>query len=77
MDGENVSYLLDYTVDSSQVRGTKCSGSVYIRGVKGEGGWDSFKYTLEKANDFSDFDVELLVNGYEHAFRKMSASQNR
>ena len=54
---ENVAYLLDYSVDSSQILGTKTKGSVYIRGVKGQDGWDSFKFILEKSNDFSDFDA--------------------
>lgn len=66
---ENVAYLVDYQVNSSTVEGTKCKGSVYIRGVKGEHGLDSFKFILEKSNDFSDFDAELVVNAYELALK--------
>jgi hypothetical protein len=62
---ENVAYLIDYKVKSRHVDGAMCPGSVYIRGVKGQDGWDSFKFILEKANDFSDFDAELILNAYE------------
>ena len=54
---ENIAYLLDYNVESTMAPGSKSRGSVYIRGVKGHEGWDSFKFVLEKANDFSDFDA--------------------
>jgi hypothetical protein len=62
---ENVSYLLDYKVDSPTIQGTKNSGTVYIRGIKGKDGWDSFKFILEKGQDFSDFDAELVSQAYE------------
>ena len=62
---ENVAYLIDYSVRSATVGGTYNKGSVYIRGVKGNEGYDSFKFILEKANDFSDFDAELVVSAYE------------
>jgi len=62
---ENVAYLLDYNVNSSKIEGTKSKGSIYIRGVKGKEGWDSFKFILEKSNDFSDFDAEIFANAYE------------
>lgn len=42
---------------SSRVDGATAPGSIYIRGVKGQEGMDSFKFCLEKGNDFSDFDV--------------------
>ena len=61
---ENVSYLLDYNVDSTTIGGTKSKGSVYIRGYKGQDGWDSFKFTLEKSLDFSQFDADLITNAY-------------
>jgi|APSaa5957512535_1039671.scaffolds.fasta_scaffold75595_2 hypothetical protein len=50
-------------------------GSVYIRGVKGHDGWDSFKFILEKANDFSDFDAELILNAYEQALKPNYTAQ--
>jgi hypothetical protein len=35
-----------------------CTGSIYIRGIKGtDGNFDQFKFILEKSNDFSDFDA--------------------
>ena len=50
---------------SSVVEGTKTKGSVYIRGVKSNEGWDSFKFILEKSGDFNDFDAKLILNAYE------------
>jgi len=44
----NVSYLVDYSVDSTSCEGTKSKGSVYVRGVKGDNGFDSFKVICEK-----------------------------
>lgn len=66
---ENVSYLIDYNVDSTTIGGTKAKGSVYIRGYKGNDGWDSFKFTLEKSLDFSQFDANLIINAYEQALK--------
>ena len=66
---ENVAYLIDYLVKSSSVGGTKCKGSIYIRGVKGSEGLDSFKFILEKSNDFSEFDAKLILNAYEQALK--------
>ena len=62
-----MAYLIDYKVKSSQVDGTNCPGSIYIRGVKGEDGLDSFKFTLEKGQDFSDFDSDLFCMAYKEA----------
>ena len=62
-----MAYLVDYLVNSSQVEGTRCPGSLYIRGVKGQEGLDSFKFTLEKGQDFSDFDVQLFLTAYSEA----------
>jgi len=64
---DQVAYLVDYLVNSSQVEGTRCPGSVYIRGVKGQEGLDSFKFTLEKGQDFSELDVQLCVAAYSEA----------
>lgn len=54
--GENVSYLIDYECMSTSCPGAKCKGSVYIRGVKSDSGFDSFKFVLEKSVDFSELD---------------------
>mmetsp|Transcript_13342 Transcript_13342/g.22676 ORF Transcript_13342/g.22676 Transcript_13342/m.22676 type:complete len:353 (+) Transcript_13342:39-1097(+) len=72
LNEENVAYLIDYRVNSEKVRGTKCSGSVYIRGIKGSEGWDSFKFILEKTNDFSEFDAQLVVKMYEKALSNLN-----
>lgn len=66
---ENVAYLLDYKVPSSKTEGTKCRGSIYIRGVKGHEGFDSFKFILEKSTDFNEFDAKLILNAYEQALK--------
>lgn len=64
MNDGAVSYLVDYSVKSSKVEGTMCKGTCYIRGHKGDA-VDSFKFVIEKSNDFSDFDAELILNAYE------------
>lgn len=54
---DNMSYLIDYEVDSTTARGAKNKGSIYIRGIKSQdGGYDSFKFILEKGVDFNDLD---------------------
>jgi len=50
---ESVSYMIDYSVNSSTVHGAKSKGSLYLRGIKGDNGFDSFKFVLEKNNDFN------------------------
>ena len=61
MNDDNIAYLIDYSVNSPKIPGAQSKGSVYIRGVKGQNGLDNFKFVLEKANDFSDFDAEMVV----------------
>mmetsp|Transcript_41786 Transcript_41786/g.55068 ORF Transcript_41786/g.55068 Transcript_41786/m.55068 type:complete len:196 (-) Transcript_41786:1088-1675(-) len=68
--GENVSYKIDYSVDSSTVGGGKSKGTVFIRGVKSETGFDSFKLVVEKMVDFAKLDSDLIINAVEH-FLKM------
>lgn len=52
-----MSYLIDYHVDSTTASGGKSKGTIYIRGIKSQdGGYDSFKFILEKGVDFSDLD---------------------
>ena len=67
--GENVSYKIDYSVNSSTVSGGKSKGTVYIRGIKSETGFDSFKFVLEKNVDFSDLDAEMVIGAVEHLFK--------
>jgi len=50
--GDNVAYMIDYQTKSSGADGAHCKGSVYLRGVRSEGSFDSFKFVMEKSNDF-------------------------
>ena len=54
--GDNVSYMIDYTTMSSGADGAFSKGSIYIRGVR-QNGFDSFKFVLEKNNDFCPLDA--------------------
>lgn len=63
-----VSYLIDYEVESTTARGAKCSGSIYIRGVKTDG-YDSFKFVVEKNTDFHQVDIDIILRAYEEAFK--------
>ena len=67
--GDASSYLIDYEVNSSTAQGAKTKGSVYIRGVKGDGEYDAFKFILEKGVDFSDLDIKLILKAYEEAYK--------
>ena len=65
-----MAYMIDYEVDSTTAQGAKNKGSIYIRGIKSQdGGYDSFKFILEKAVDFNDLDSQLVLTAYEEAFR--------
>ena len=67
--GDNVSYMIDYQVNSTTADGAKSKGSVYIRGLKGEQGIDSFKFVLEKNVDFNDLDAELMLSAIEFLYK--------
>ena len=67
--GENVSYMIDYSVNSSSYPGAKCKGTVYIRGVKSESGYDSFKFILEKNTDFSTLDSDIILGAIEQLLK--------
>ena len=56
-------------MNSSTVSGGKSKGTVYIRGIKSETGFDSFKFVLEKNVDFSDLDAEMVIGAVEHLFK--------
>lgn len=66
---DNICYKIDFMTNSSTIGGTKNKGSVFLRGIKGPNGNDSFKFVLEKHNDFSDLDTELILNAVEHALK--------
>ena len=57
---------------SSSVPGTRNKGSLYIWGTKGEP-FDSFKFVVEKNNDFHDIDLDLILTAYEEAFKPKAA----
>lgn len=54
---------------SPSVQGTKNRGSIYIRGIKGEGGFDSYKFVLEKSVQFHELDSEIILRAYEEAYK--------
>lgn len=62
-----MSYLVDYEVDSPVALGSKSKGSIYIRGIKGGEGYDSYKFILEKAVDFNDLDSQIILKAYEES----------
>lgn len=66
---ENISYLIDYDVNSTTANGAKSKGSIYIRGIKGDEGFDSYKFILEKNVDFSPLDIKVILGAYENAFK--------
>lgn len=66
---ENIAYSVDYAVNSPTALGAKSKGTLYLRGVKDESGFDSFKFILEKNFDFHDLDVDLILTAYEEAFK--------
>ena len=65
-----MSYLIDYQVNSETAPGAKNKGSVYIRGIRNEKGWDSFKFVLEKNVDFNQVDVDIVVNAIEESVKQ-------
>ena len=66
---DNIAYTIDYAVNSTTALGSKSKGTIYLRGIKDESGFDSFKFILEKTFDFNDLDVKLFLTAYEEAFK--------
>ena len=75
--GDNVSYMIDYQVNSTTADGAKSKGSVYIRGLKGEQGIDSFKFVLEKNVDFNDLDADLMLSAIEFLYKMQPAEEEQ
>lgn len=67
--------MIDYQCDSTTAMGGKSKGSVSIRGIKDERGWDSFKFTLEKNVDFHELDSKILLNAIEESIKMMPPKQ--
>lgn len=53
---DNVSYMIDFEDNSTTALGAKSKGSIYVRGVKGQNGTDSYKFVMEKSVDFCELD---------------------
>ncbi len=62
------SYKLDYEISSGAFNGAKNKGTLYLRGSKGKV-YDNYLFTIEKQNDFSDLEVDVILAVYEEAFR--------
>lgn len=69
--GENVSYMIDYSVNSSSVGGSKSRGSVFVRGIKEQSGLESYKFVVEKLVDFAKLDSDLVLNAVEHMLKML------
>jgi len=52
-----MSYMIDYATLSTGADGAMSKGSIYIRGIKSKDGYDSFKFVLEKNQDFCGLDA--------------------
>lgn len=61
--------MIEYAVNSSTVGGSKCKGTIYIRGIRNETGIDSYKFVVEKLVDFADLDSDMILNAVEHLLR--------
>jgi hypothetical protein len=72
--GDNFSYMLDYSVDSTTAMGGKNKGTFYIRGVENSKG-DAYKFVLEKNTDFHEFDIRLILKAYHESFKNSKRSE--
>jgi len=68
---DNVSYKIDYECKSSQAQGGKSTGSIYIRGIKGKDGRDSYKFCHEKSVDFCELDSQIVIEVLQEVNRMM------
>jgi len=50
--------------ESHESHGAFSHGSIYLRGVKSES-YDSFKFVMEKNNDFCELDAKIILNAME------------
>ena len=56
-------------MNSSTVGGGKSKGSVFLRGIKSETGYESFKFVVEKMVDFAELDSDMIINAVEHVLK--------
>lgn len=61
MKDDSVSYMIDFENNSTTAMGGRSKGSIYLRGVRGQNGTDSFKFVFEKSVDFCDLDAQVIV----------------
>ena len=66
-----MSYKIDFSVDSSTVGGSKSKGCVFVRGIKSDSGFESYKFVLEKMVDFAKLDSDMVINAVEHLLKMM------
>lgn len=66
--GDNLSYMVDYKVDSTTAPGGRNKGTFFVRGVQNEAG-AAYKFVLEKNTDFHDLDIEIVLRAYEESFK--------
>jgi hypothetical protein len=57
-------------VNSTTVSGGKSKGSIYIRGLKGQNGIDSYKFVLEKGVDFAALDSDIFLTALKEVSRQ-------
>ncbi len=61
-----MSFQIDFEDNSTTAMGGKSKGTIYLRGIIGHKGFNSFKFILEKSVDFCDLDSQILINAIEH-----------
>lgn len=66
---------LEYNIGSNSVEYGKNKGVVYIRGAFGKV-YDNFVFSLEKQNDFTDCDINMIMSAYEEAFKPTARNPN-
>lgn len=69
------SVRIDYECNSDSVSMAKNNGSIYLVGTFGKV-YDSFTFKLEKNNDFTDCDINMILNSYEEAFKPTNTNNN-
>ena len=67
-EDDMLSYKLDYEIMSSSTPGGKNRGTIYLRGTKGRV-YDNFTFAIEKQTDFTDLEMQVILNAYEEAFK--------
>jgi len=61
--------MIDYSVNSSSVGGSRSKGTIFIRGIKKENGYESYKFVEEKRVDYATMDIDMMLGAVEHLFK--------